>query len=137
MKSNTLQKWSRWVVVAVALLISVATILEGMAVLTGVSQPEQIVLRWLVTYNVIAAFAGLTFLLAVLFRFSSVFARLWKRFNISWPAGIIALAHAVVLLALVFIYFTDGTVALKSIGAMSMRTVVWASVAFVLREQAE
>lgn len=124
-------------VVAVALLISVATILEGMAVLTGVSQPEQIVLRWLVTYNVIAAFAGLTFLLAVLFRFSSVFARLWKRFNISWPAGIIALAHAVVLLALVFIYFTDGTVALKSIGAMSMRTVVWASVAFVLREQAE
>lgn len=137
MKSNTLQKWSRWVVVAVALLISVATILEGMAVLTGVSQPEQIVLRWLVTYNVIAAFAGLTFLLAVVFRFSSVFARLWKRFNISWPAGIIALAHAVVLLALVFIYFTDGTVALKSIGAMSMRTVVWASVAFVLREQAE
>ncbi|EHQ07149.1 hypothetical protein [Leptonema illini] len=137
MKSYTLQKWSRWVVVAVALLISVATIFEGTAVLTGASQPEQIVLRWLVTYNVVAAFAGLTFLLAVLFRFSSVFARLWKRFKISWPAGIIALAHAVVLLALVFIYFTDGTVAVKSIGAMLMRTVVWALVASVLREQAE
>ena len=136
MKSITLQKWSRWVV-AVALLISVATIFEGTAVLTGASQPEQIVLRWLVIYNVTVAFAGLTFLLAVLFRFSASFARIWKRFKISWPAGIIALAHAVVLLALVIIYFTDGTVAVKSIGAMLMRTVVWALVASVLREQAE
>ncbi|KAB2930846.1 MAG: hypothetical protein F9K24_15390 [Leptonema illini] len=137
MKSYTLQKWSRWVVVAVALLISVATVFEGTAVLTGVSQPEQIVLRWLVIYNVTVAIAGLIVLLAVLFRFSAVFARIWKRFTFSWPAGIIALAHAVVLLALVFIYFTDGTVAVKSIGAMSMRTVVWALVAFVFREQAE
>ena len=136
MKSHTLQKWSRWVLIAVALLISVATLFEGAAVLTGASQPEQVVLRWLVTYNVAAAFAGLTFLLAVLFRFSSVFA-LWKRFRISWPASIIALAHGAVLLTLLIIYSTDGAVAVKSIGAMSMRTVVWALVAFVLREQAE
>lgn len=137
MKSYTLQKWSRWVLIAVALLISVATIFEGTAVLTGASQPEQIVLRWLVTYNVVAAFAGLTFLLAVVFRFSSVFARLWKRFKISWPTSILALAHCAVLLTLLIIYSKDGAVAVKSIGAMSMRTVVWALVAFVFREQAE
>jgi len=124
-------------VVAVALLISAASLFEGTAVLTGASQPEQIVLRWLVIYNVAAALAGLIFLLAVLFRFSAVFAQIWKRLRISWPAGIIAIAHGVVLLTLLIIFFTDGAVAVKSIGAMSMRTVVWALVAFVFREQAE
>lgn len=105
----------KWIAVGLAVLISIPTIIEGGSVLLGISHPDQIVLKWLVFYNVVMAIISLLVAAMIAFRYSGKAA----------AARLIFFGHLSVLIILIGIHFTTGQVALKSIGAMSMRSTIW------------
>ena len=97
------------------LVLAIPTIFEGSSVLLGINTPNQIVLIWLVAYNVLAALFSLY-----------VVAAIW----LQKPGGkklalLMLIMHGSVLFILAGIFFTTGHVAIKSIMAMTMRSVVW------------
>jgi len=97
------------------LVLAIPTIIEGFSVLLGISTPDQIVLKWLVVYNVAVA----VYSIYVIFE-------IWRGSMKGKKQGLLILTlHLSVLLLLVGIYFTTGQVAVKSILAMSMRSAVW------------
>jgi len=98
------------------LILAVPTLIEGGSVLLGTSNPDQIVLKWLVIYNVAAALFSLF-----------VTGQLWMNSTRAKKLSVIMLAaHSVVFLTLIAIFFISGHVALKSIAAMGIRTMIWA-----------
>lgn len=105
-------------------LISIPTIIEGSLVLSGKEMPGQIVLSWLVGYNVLF---GLVSLITVFF--------MWKAISIGKYLSIgIFLGHFTVLIVLIIILNTSGQVALKSIYAMGMRSMIWMAVNYLLHK---
>ncbi|MDH5656257.1 MAG: hypothetical protein OEZ34_10135 [Spirochaetia bacterium] len=97
------------------LLISIPTIIEGSSVLFGISRPDQIILPWLVLYNVAAAAVSLI-----------VIYFLFRNSKTAIPFSLFVTAsHLTVLGILLFIFFSSGNVALKSIAAMSLRSTIW------------
>lgn len=108
----------RIIAIILGLVISVPTIIEGGSVLIGRSEPDQVVLKWLVIYNVLVAFIS----------FNIVFI-IWLKKKIAITLSlIISLLHLSVFLILVGIYNTSGEVAVKSIYAMLFRTCIWIGV---------
>jgi hypothetical protein len=105
----------RIIAIILGLVISIPTIIEGGSVLIGRSQPDQIVLKWLVIYNVMVAFIS----------FNVVFI-IWlkKKIAINFSL-IISLLHLSVFIILVGIYNTSGEVAVKSVYAMLARSLIW------------
>lgn len=102
------------IVAAVAVLFGVATLLAGGGVLLG-ADPGYVVFRPLLIYNTAM---GLAYLAAG--------AMVWRSANAGRnAAGAIFLLNLLVLAVLVVIYRRGGAVAIDSLRAMTLRTVVW------------
>lgn len=102
------------IVVAVALLFGVATLFAGGRVLLG-SDPGYVVFRPLLIYNTVM---GLAYLAAGM--------TLWRNVKAGrTAAGAIFLLNLLILVAIVVIYRSGGAVAIDSLRAMTLRTVVW------------
>jgi hypothetical protein len=106
-------------------LISLPTIIEGISVIRGSHITHQVVLLWLVYYNVVMAVISLL----AIFLF-------WTKVTTGGRVAIIILfCHVMVLLVLVYIYISTGHVATKSIIAMSMRSAIWVVIIFLIHRQ--
>ena len=93
----------------------IPTVLEGSAVLLGNREEGMIVLTWLVVYNICMAIFSL-----------SAVVLIWIHSERSLQfSGMLFFGHFIVLCTLLGIYFTSSEVAIKSILAMSFRSVLW------------
>lgn len=105
----------------VAMVFSVASIVEGTKVLFGISQPDYIVFTPLLVYNVIMGVIGV--LGGVL---------LWVNHRRALTlVTTIAVVHFFVLLLIGVVYLLSGTVALDSIQAMILRSLIWVFLAVI------
>lgn len=102
------------VAAAVAVLFGVATIFAGGRVLLG-SDPGYVVFRPLLIYNVAMGVAYIAAGLAIL--------RSPNRGR--YAAGAIFLLNLLVLVGIIVIHSSGGAVAVDSLRAMTLRTVVW------------
>lgn len=99
---------------AVAGLFGVATLFAGGRVLLG-SDPGYVVFRPLLMYNTTMGGAYL-----------AAGVTIWRSVNAgSYAAGAIFLLNLLVLLGIVLVHRNGGTVAVESLRAMTLRTVVW------------
>ena len=108
----------------VAVIFSLLTIVEGVRVLLGVSQPEYLVLRPLLIYNVIMGVVG--FIVGILIWFNHRWALMF--------ASIVAALHLAVLLGIEVLFYSSGSVAMDSVKAMIVRSTVWLAVVWVARK---
>ncbi|HQY81851.1 hypothetical protein [Thermomonas sp.] len=99
---------------AIAVLFGIATLFAGGRVLLG-SDPGYVVFRPLLVYNVLM---GLAYVAAGIIFWRS--ARAGRN-----AAAAIFLLNLAVLLAILVLYRTGGDVAVDSLRAMTLRTVVW------------
>ena len=98
----------------IAVLFGVATIFAGSRVLLG-SDPGYEVFRPLLVYNTAMGVAYLAAGIAI-----------WRSVNAGrYAAGVIFLLNLLVLVGIVVIYRSGGAVAVDSLRAMTLRTVVW------------
>lgn len=98
----------------VAAVFGLATIVAGGRVLMG-SDPGYIVLQPLLAYNTVMGFA-----------YVGAGVVIWR--NVAqgrWLAGAIAFLNVAVLIVVVVTYRTGGSIAMQSVWAMTLRTVVW------------
>lgn len=110
------------IMACIAIVFSLLTIVEGLQVLLGITIPEYIVLTPLLIYNVIMGIVGLF-----------VGVMIWVNHRKALTFTIIIMsAHLIVLLIVSVIYFSNGTVALHSVEAMSIRSVVWLAILWVV-----
>jgi len=108
----------RRIAAAVASAFSFASIVEGSGVLLGLSHPDYVVLTPLLIYNVIMGVVGLV-----------AGAALWL--NRRWAltvTAIIGAAHVIVLLVVGAVFLSGGAVALHSVRAMTVRSVIWLAI---------
>ena len=104
----------RTIVVGVALVFGVVTLLAGARVLLG-SDPGYEVFRPLLIYNTSMGLAYLAAGIAV-----------WRNAKAGRnAAGVIFVLNLVVLVGILVIYRSGGAVAVESLRAMTLRTVVW------------
>jgi len=106
----------------VAVVFSLLTIVEGLEVLTGASQPDYIVLMPLLIYNVFMGFVGLI-----------VGALLWLKHK--WAltlTTIVVSTHLLVLLIVGVVYLSGDAVAIDSLKAMGTRTIIWLAITGVV-----
>lgn len=98
----------------IAVLFGVATLFAGSRVLLG-SDPGYEVFRPLLVYNTAMGIAYLAAGIAI-----------WRSVNAGrYAAGVIFLLNLLVLVGIVVIYGSGGGVAVDSLRAMTLRTVVW------------
>ncbi len=98
----------------IAVLFGVATIFAGSRVLLG-SDPGYEVFRPLLVYNTAMGVAYLAAGIAI-----------WRSVDAGrYAAGVIFLLNLLVLVGIVVIYGSGGGVAVDSLRAMTVRTVVW------------
>lgn len=99
---------------AVAVLFGVATLFAGGRVLLG-SDPGYEVFRPLLVYNTAMGVAYLAAGVTV-----------WRSVNVGrYAAGAILLLNFLVLVGILVVYRSSGAVAVESLRAMALRTVVW------------
>jgi hypothetical protein len=99
---------------AIAVLFGVATLFAGGRALLG-SDPGYVVFRPLLIYNTIM---GVAYLAAGI--------TIWRSLSVGkYAAGAIFLLNILVLLGIIVVYQSGGAVAVDSLGAMTLRTVVW------------
>ena len=99
---------------AIAGLFGVATLFAGGRVLLG-SDPGYVVFRPLLIYNTIM---GMAYLAAGI--------TLWRSLTLGkYAAGAIFLLNILVLLGIILVYRNGGAVAVDSLRAMTLRTVMW------------
>ena len=104
----------RLLAAVIAGLFGVATLFAGGSVLLG-SDPGYVVFRPLLIYNTIM---GVAYLAAGI--------TLWRSIILGkYAAGVIFLLNILVLLGITLVYRSGGAVAVESLGAMTLRTVVW------------
>ena len=98
----------------IAVLFGVATLFAGSRVLLG-SDPGYEVFRPLLVYNTAMGVAYLAAGIAI-----------WRSVNAGrYAAGVIFLLNLLVLVGIVVLYRSGGAVAVDSLRAMTLRTVVW------------
>ena len=114
MSSVTFARAARTVAVAVAVLFGIATVIAGGRVLLG-SDPGYVVFRPLLFYNTVM---GLTYIVGGIM----IARNLLRGRN---AAGLIFVLNLLVLVSIVVAYRQGGSVAVDSLRAMSLRTVVW------------
>ena len=99
---------------AIACLFGIVTLFAGGRVLLG-SDPGYVVFRPLLIYNTIMGVAYLVAGIAI-----------WRSpIRAKYVAGAIFLLNILVLLGIFLVYRSGGAVAVDSLGAMALRTVVW------------
>lgn len=109
------------IVSAIGFVFSILSIIEGTSVILGVSIPGYLVVPALLYYNVFFAIVGL-----------GVSITLW--FRTKWSlhsAATIALFHSTVIILVAVFHFVDGTFAIDSIRAMSVRSILWIVISYV------
>jgi hypothetical protein len=108
-------------------VLGVLSVVAGGRVLADIDRPDYVVLHWLVIYNVAAGFAGVV-----------AGAGLWR---LRWwavdLARTLAGLHGAVLVVLIAWWATGRPVAVDSLLAMLLRTLVWVSIAVVARRANE
>jgi len=98
----------------VAVLFGLATLFAGGRVLTG-ADPGYEVFRPLLIYNTAMGVAYLAAGVAI-----------WRRVDAGrYAAGAVFLLNLLVLAGIITVYSTGGAVAVDSLRAMTLRTVVW------------
>ncbi len=112
--------------VFLAFAVSIMSIAAGTGVLTGIAVPDQIILKWLVIYNVAAGFLSLAAAGFLIFRPDT--GRKGAIFIVS--------AHGAVLILLLLLALFSLPVETKSILAMGFRVLVWGGILFLLRKTA-
>ncbi len=114
MKSARLVRAVQMLAAAVAILFGVATLFAGGRVLLG-SDPGYVVFRPLLIYN---ATMGVAYVVAGL--------AIWRSLDRGrYAAGAIFLLNLLVLVGIIVVYSRGGAVAVDSLRAMTLRTVVW------------
>lgn len=109
----------------VAVLFSLLTIVEGTQVLLGITTPEYVVLTPLLIYNVIMGIVGLF-----------VGGMIWVTHEKALLlTSVVAVLHLIVLIVVGLIYIFDSAVAMHSVQAMMIRTVVWLAIALITSKQ--
>ncbi|MBK6604061.1 MAG: hypothetical protein IPO06_25780 [Leptospiraceae bacterium] len=112
------------IAIALGILLAIPTLIEGTSVILGKEQGGMIVLFWLVYYNVGMALFSLF-----------VVYTIWKNLsNKLTMTSVVAVGHVLVLFVLVAIYLSSGQVAVKSLLAMTMRSLVWGTIYFLVRK---
>ncbi len=106
-----------------AFILGLLSIIEGGRVLLGLSTKPYTVLPWLVWYNVVLGFVSVAAGIGVWIK------RTW---GYTFAATIVSL-HFLVLMILVILYSFRQPVALHSIAAMIVRSLVWAGILLVLQ----
>lgn len=108
-------------------LLGLLSVKEGGMVLLGLTTKVYTVLPWLVWYNVLL---GMASVLAA--------TGLWQQrpWAVRLAGAAIVSLHGLVLVLLVVLYAFGEAVAVASILAMLMRTVVWAGILLLARETA-
>lgn len=105
----------------VAVLFSLLTIVEGSQVLLGVTQHEYIVFTPLIIYNVAMAIVGLF-----------VAGMIWINHKRALTnTSIVTALHLIVLIIVAVIFISDGPVAMHSVQAMTIRSVIWLAITLV------
>ena len=115
------KKIYKTITAGVAMVFSVASIVEGTKVLFGISQPDYIVFTPLLVYNVIMGVIGV---------FGGVIIWMNHRRALNLVTTI-AVVHFFVLLLIVAVYLLSGTVALDSVQAMILRSLIWGFIAVI------
>jgi len=114
MKASRSIRITQLLAAAIASLFGVATLFAGGRVLLG-SDPGYVVFRPLLIYNTTM---GVAYLVAG--------AAIWRNLILGkFMAGAIFLLNTVVLFGIILVYQNGGSVAMDSLGAMTLRTVVW------------
>ena len=113
------------IAIALGILLAIPTLIEGTSVILGKEQAGMIVLFWLVYYNVGMALFSLFVVYAI-----------WKNLsNKLTMTSVVAVGHVLVLFVLVAIYLSSGQVAVKSLLAMTMRSLVWGTIYFFCQKK--
>ncbi len=107
----------------VAFILGLLSIIEGGRVLLGLSTKPYTVLPWLVWYNVVIGFVSVA---------AGIGLWMKRTWGLSFAATIVSL-HFLVLVILVILYSFRQPVALHSIAAMLVRSLVWAGILLVLQ----
>jgi hypothetical protein len=114
MKASRSVRFMQLLVAVIAGLFGVVTLFAGGSVLLG-SDPGYVVFRPLLIYNTIMGVAylaaGTTILRSLILG--------------KYAAGAIFFLNILVLLGITLVYRSGGPVAVDSLGAMTLRTVVW------------
>lgn len=106
---------------AFAFIFSALTIIEGSLVLFKISIPGYKIFAPLLIYNIAMGVVGL---------FVSV--QIWKRRQQAVKySSIVAAVHATISIITAIIYFTHEIVAIDSVKAMVIRSLLWCAVSFV------
>ena len=111
------------VAAAVGALFGALAVLAGSRVLIGLDVPDYVVLPWLVWYNVGAGLFGVAVAIGVWL------GRSWA----TTAAVALAAAHGAVLTVLIVLRGGGVALANDSLGAMTLRTLVWSAIALVAR----
>ena len=107
-------KITKYTLVTVAVLFGLLTIFAGTRVLLG-SNPGYIVYQPLLIYNVVM---GVVYVVAGIIAWSNI------KQGMYWAATIFVL-NLIVLTAIFYLYTEGNSIAVDSLRAMSLRTVVW------------
>ncbi len=106
---------------AVAIIFSILTIVEGSQILVGTTQQDYIVFTPLLIYNVAMGIVGLF-----------IGALIWVNHKKSLMlTSIVTVLHLTVLIIVAVIFISDGPIAMHSIQAMTIRSVVWLAITLV------
>ncbi len=111
----------RRIAAGVAVIFSILTTVDGFQVLLGISKPDYIVLQPLLIYNVIMGVVGVI-----------VGVMLWlNRARALKLAVIVTSMHLIVLALVSIMYLASGVVALHSVQAMGLRSIVWLGIVWL------
>jgi len=109
----------------VGMAFGALSVVAGTRVLAGVDRPDYVVLAWLVAYNVAAGAVGVA---------AGAGIWLWREWGVT-AARALAGAHAAVLGVLVGMRLVGDTVAVDSLVAMLLRSVLWLAIAGAARQR--
>lgn len=109
----------------VAVLFSLFTIIEGSQVLIGITQHDYIVFTPLLIYNVAMAIVGLF-----------VGVLIWLNHKKALTlTSILTVLHFIVLIVVTVIFISDGAIAMHSVKAMTIRSLVWLAITLLYGKQ--
>jgi hypothetical protein len=107
----------------IAVIFSLLSTIEGFQVLLGITQPDYIVLTPLLIYNVFMGVVGVIVGLLLWF----------NRQRALKLAVIVTSMHLIVLALVSMMHILGGVVALHSVYAMGLRSIIWSVIVWLTR----
>lgn len=113
----------RKIAAGIAVIFSILTTADGFQVLLGITQPDYIVLTPLLIYNVFMGVFGVI-----------IGVMLWLNRERALKLVVLVTAmHIVVLILVSIMHLAGGAVALHSVKAMGLRSIVWLAIILFTR----